>query len=60
MTKNQQAVPSEWVPLQIATFRAIWFASLAANVGTWVQNVKGRVAHDEGHRISALTRNKTM
>ena len=37
MTTNQQVVPSEWEPLRIAAFRAIWFASLAANVGTWFQ-----------------------
>src|SRR6266704_2846056 len=41
MTTNQHVVPSEWAPLQIAAFRAIWFASLAANVGTWFQNVGG-------------------
>jgi len=41
MIAKQQVVPSEWAPLQIAAFRAIWFASLAANVGTWFQNVGG-------------------
>src|SRR6266567_645903 len=41
MTTNQHVVSSEWAPLQIAAFRAIWFASLAANVGTWFQNVGG-------------------
>jgi MFS family permease len=41
MTTNQHVVPSEWAPLRIAAFRAIWFASLAANVGTWFQNVGG-------------------
>ncbi len=41
MTTNQHVVPSEWAPLQIAAFRTIWFASLAANVGTWFQNVGG-------------------
>jgi MFS family permease len=41
MATNQQAAPSEWAPLHIAVFRAIWFASLAANVGTWFQNVGG-------------------
>ena len=41
MTTNQQVIQSEWAPLQIAAFRAIWFASLAANVGTWFQNVGG-------------------
>jgi hypothetical protein len=41
MTTNQQAVPSVWAPLRIVAFRAIWFASLAANIGTWFQNVGG-------------------
>lgn len=41
MASNQSVVPSEWTPLHIAVFRAIWFASLAANVGTWFQNVGG-------------------
>ncbi|HEY0752977.1 MAG TPA: MFS transporter [Ktedonobacteraceae bacterium] len=41
MTINQQATSSEWAPLRIAAFRAIWFASLAANIGTWFQNVGG-------------------
>jgi len=41
MTINQQVVPSEWAPLQIAAFRAIWFAELSANIGTWFQNVGG-------------------
>src|SRR5260370_38642124 len=41
MTANQQVVQSEWTPLHIAAFRAIWFASLAGNVGTWFQNVGG-------------------
>jgi hypothetical protein len=41
MTTNQHVVSSEWTPLGIAAFRAIWFASLAANIGTWFQNVGG-------------------
>ena len=41
MTTNQQAGSSEWAPLRIAAFRAIWFASLSANGGTWFQNVGG-------------------
>ena len=41
MATKQQVVQSEWAPLQIAAFRAIWFASLAANIGTWFQNVGG-------------------
>src|SRR5713226_6102654 len=41
MATKDQVAPSEWAPLHIAVFRAIWFASLAANVGTWFQNVGG-------------------
>jgi len=41
MTTKQHVVPPEWAPLQIAAFRAIWFASLAASIGTWFQNVGG-------------------
>lgn len=41
MATKERAIPSEWTPLQITVFRAIWFASLAANVGTWFQNVGG-------------------
>ena len=35
MKTNQRGVPSEWAPLHVAAFRAIWFASLAANIGLW-------------------------
>ena len=28
-----------WAPLRRATFRALWLASLASNLGTWIQNV---------------------
>ncbi len=28
-----------WAPLDVPIFRAIWMASLASNVGTWMQNV---------------------
>jgi hypothetical protein len=55
VTTNKHVISSEWAPLQIAAFRAIWFASLAANVGTWFQNV-GRVAHDEVYCVSSLDR----
>ena len=41
MTTREQAGTSEWAPLRIAAFRAIWFASLSANIGTWFQNVGG-------------------
>jgi len=31
--------PDAWAPLRRATFRALWIAGLASNVGTWMQNV---------------------
>src|SRR5262249_16695800 len=31
--------PSAWSPLRRSVFRALWIASLASNVGTWMQNV---------------------
>jgi MFS family permease len=30
---------SPWAPLRRSIFRSLWIASLASNVGTWVQNV---------------------
>src|SRR5438034_3872366 len=41
MATNKHVAPSVWAPLYIAVFRAIWFAELAANIGTWFQNVGG-------------------
>jgi len=41
MATNKDVAPSVWAPLHIAVFRAIWFAELAANIGTWFQNVGG-------------------
>lgn len=31
--------PSPWSPLRHRTFRALWIAMLASNVGTWLQSV---------------------
>src|SRR3954465_2427309 len=31
--------PSAWTPLAIPTFRAVWLASLASNIGIWLGNV---------------------
>jgi MFS family permease len=31
--------PSTWAPLRNKTFRALWVASLASNIGTWMQTV---------------------
>jgi MFS family permease len=33
------APPSTWAPLRDRVFRALWLASLASNVGTWMQTV---------------------
>ncbi|HEX5454832.1 MAG TPA: MFS transporter [Stellaceae bacterium] len=33
------AKPSAWTPLAIPTFRAVWLASLASNIGIWLGNV---------------------
>src|SRR5260221_12983934 len=32
---------SIWSPLLVPVFRALWIASLAANLGVWMQNVGG-------------------
>ena len=34
-----EGTPSAYAPLRRTVFRALWIASLASNVGTWVQNV---------------------
>ncbi len=31
--------PSAWSPLRQPLFRALWLASVASNIGTWMQNV---------------------
>src|SRR5689334_14671175 len=31
--------PSTWSPLRQPLFRALWIASVASNIGTWMQNV---------------------
>lgn len=33
------AAPSAWAPLHIATYRSLWLALLASNIGTWMQTV---------------------
>src|SRR3954462_11819353 len=33
------ARPSAWTPLAIPSFRAVWLASLASNIGIWLGNV---------------------
>jgi MFS family permease len=36
---KRPARPSAWTPLAIPTFRAVWLASLASNIGIWLGNV---------------------
>jgi len=33
------ATTSPWAPLRVATYRNLWLALLAANIGTWMQTV---------------------
>ena len=33
------AKPTAWTPLAIPTFRAVFLASLASNIGIWLGNV---------------------
>ncbi|XGV94748.1 MAG: MFS transporter [Leptolyngbya sp. BL-A-14] len=39
MASSNSTVPSAWSSLRIAIFRTLWIASLASNIGTWMQNV---------------------
>lgn len=41
MASSPYTALSEWAPLRISLFRTIWLATLAANIGTWFQNVGG-------------------
>lgn len=36
---KKPALTSVWSPLQRAVFRAVWTASIASNIGTWMQSV---------------------
>jgi len=47
-TAGPGPVPSAWAPLRIRLFRTLWLASLASNVGTWMQTVGAQwlVVHD--------------
>src|SRR5215207_947837 len=39
VASNQPAVVSAWEPLRRPVFRTLWIASIAANVGAWMQGV---------------------
>jgi len=41
MEDNRAVHQSPWSPLLVPVFRALWIASLAANLGVWMQNVGG-------------------
>ena len=39
MSPAEPTHPSAWTPLRQPLFRALWLASVASNIGTWMQNV---------------------
>jgi len=39
MRSDGRTADSAWTPLSHPVFRALWIASLASNIGTWMQNV---------------------
>jgi MFS family permease len=41
IAERQREITSPWSPLRHATFRALWIAAWASNVGTWMQDVGG-------------------
>ncbi len=41
MEDNRAVRASVWSPLLVPLFRALWMASLVANIGVWMQNVSG-------------------
>src|SRR6266851_7814074 len=41
MEDNRAVRASVWSPLLVPIFRALWMASLVANLGVWMQNVSG-------------------
>src|SRR3989442_3035481 len=41
MEDHRAAHSSVWSPLLVPVFRALWIASLVANLGVWMQNVGG-------------------
>ena len=46
---------SAWAPLAARTFRALWLAQFASNVGTWVQSVGAQwLLLDHGPTVVAL------
>src|SRR5437764_5585108 len=51
-TTNQQVESSEWAPLRIAAFRAIWFASPFGQHRDVVPEHGRRLAHDAFHHLA--------
>lgn len=50
----QQSLPPPWAPLRFGVFRTLWLASLASNVGTWMQTVGAQwlLVHQPVDRLS--------
>jgi hypothetical protein len=44
MGGERPTAESPWAPLSHPVFRALWIASLASNIGTWMQNVGAALA----------------
>ncbi len=51
---QSSAQPSAWSPLSLPVFRALWIATLASNVGTWMHDVGA------GWLMASLTESPTM
>jgi MFS family permease len=57
------APPSTWAPLRRKVFRALWAASLASNIGTWMQTVGAQwllVDEPNAPTLVALVQTATM
>lgn len=39
MSSNPTETQTAWAPLRLPLFRALWWASIVSNIGTWMQNV---------------------
>ncbi|EWM11316.1 MFS transporter [Kutzneria sp. 744] len=52
---SSSSTTSPWAPLAAGTFRALWLAQFASNVGTWVQSVGAQwLVLDHGPTVVAL------
>jgi MFS family permease len=63
MSATATAVPSTWAPLRHTVFRALWIASLASNIGTWMQTVGAQwllVGEPNAPTLVALVQTATL